>query len=60
MKTTDLRKKNETDLHKLLTEQESELRSIRFGTSSGGMKNVKKARSIRKDIARIKTILHTN
>jgi len=60
MKTTDLRKKNETELHKLLTEQESELRSIRFGTSSGGTKNVKKARSIRKDIARIKTILHSN
>ena len=59
MKPTELRKKNPTELYKILGEQEAEMRAIRFGTSSGGMKNVKKVRAIKKDIARIKTILHT-
>jgi ribosomal protein L29 len=59
MKALDLRKKNPTELQKLLSEQEAEVRSIRFGAVSG-TKNVKMVRSLKKDIARIKTILHTN
>lgn len=58
MKTTELRKKNASELQKLLTEHEAEIRSIRFGTASGGMKNVKRARTLRKEIARIKTVVH--
>lgn len=56
MKTTDIRKKNPTDLVKLVREHEAELRAIRFGTVSGGTKNVRRARVIRKDIARVKTV----
>lgn len=56
MKTTDLRKKSPADLVKTLREHEAELRGIRFGTTSGGSKNVRRARTIRKDIARINTI----
>lgn len=58
MKTTDIRKKKGTDLHKLLAEQEAELRTFRFGMSGSHTKNVKRAREIRKDIARIKTVLN--
>lgn len=59
MKAIDLRKKSPAELQKLLSEQQAEVRSIQFGTVSG-TKNVKKSRSLKKDIARIKTILHTN
>lgn len=58
MKTADIRKKNPSELIKLLSELEAEMRGIRFGTASGGMKNVKRARAIKKDIARIKTVAH--
>ncbi len=58
MKPTDIRKKSPEDLAKLVVEHETELRGIRFGTASGGSKNVRRARAIRKDIARIKTILN--
>ena len=58
MKPTDIRKKNPTDLAKLVVEHETEPRGTRFGTASGGSKNVRRARAIRKDIARIKTILN--
>jgi large subunit ribosomal protein L29 len=60
MKATDLRKKNPDDLTKLRTEYETEIRGIRFGTSSGGMKNVKRVRALKKDIARINTILNAH
>lgn len=59
MKAIELRKKSAAELHKVLAEQEAEVRSIRFGSVSG-TKNVKKVRELKKDIARIKTILHTN
>ena len=49
--------KNSTDLGKLLAEREAELREFRFGMSGGHSKNVRMARAVRKDIARIKTIL---
>ncbi|MBU6310670.1 50S ribosomal protein L29 [Patescibacteria group bacterium] len=57
MKAAELRAKKPADLQKLRTEYEAEARAIRFGTSSGGSKNVKKLRAIKKDIARIITIL---
>lgn len=56
MKPAELRKKNPADLAKLKREHEAALRAIRFGTASGGSKNVKQARALRKDIARINTI----
>lgn len=57
MKATDLRKKNASDLKKMVLEMEAEVREFRFGMSGGRTKNVRKARALRKDIARIKTIL---
>ncbi|MCL9971955.1 MAG: 50S ribosomal protein L29 [Candidatus Pacebacteria bacterium] len=58
MKTADIRKKKPEDLAKTVAEIEAELRGIRFGTASGGTKNVKKARALRKDIARVKTVMN--
>ena len=58
MKAIELRKKNPADLTKLRAEHTAEVRAVRFGTSSGGSKNVKHARALKKDIARINTILH--
>lgn len=57
MKAKDIRKKSAPDLTKELTELTSELREFRFGMSGGKTKNVKRARAIRKDIARIKTVM---
>lgn len=57
MKAKDIRKKSAPDLTKELTELETELREFRFGMSGGRTKNVKRARAIRKDIARIKTVM---
>lgn len=57
MKAKDIRKKSAADLKKELGELETELREFRFGMSGGRTKNVKRARTIRKDIARIKTVM---
>ncbi|MBV9349360.1 MAG: 50S ribosomal protein L29 [Patescibacteria group bacterium] len=57
MKLADIRKKTTDDMHKLLKEMEEELHEFRFGMSGGRVKNVRRARVLRHDIARIKTIL---
>jgi large subunit ribosomal protein L29 len=58
MKPIDVRKKSQDELKKLLGELETELREFRFEMSGGRIKNVKRARVIRADISRIKTIMH--
>lgn len=57
MKAKDLRKKSFNDLTKELTELQTELREFRFGMSGGRTKNVRRAREVRRAIARIKTVL---
>ncbi len=57
MKAKDIRKKSGADLKKEMGELVTELREFRFGMSGGRTKNVKRARAIRKDIARIKTVM---
>lgn len=57
MKTSDIRKKTATELTKLLGELKEEVRDFRFSMSGGAKKNVRRARTVRRDIARIKTIL---
>lgn len=58
MKAQDVRKKSPADLQKLREELTVELREFRFGMSGGQKKNIRRARTLRKDIARIKTILN--
>lgn len=59
MQTKDLQNKTRDELEKLLTEQREALRDIRFKVSRDQTKNVRAIRSLRKDIARILTILQT-
>lgn len=57
MKPADARKKSDTELTKLMQELEESLREFRFEMSGGRTKNVRKARVMRHDIARIKSIM---
>jgi len=57
MKIVELRKKTRTELEKLLLENQEKLRGLRFDLASGKLKNVREIRYIKKDIARILTLL---
>ena len=57
MKITELKQKSRKELQKLLMDNREELRQMRFDLASGKIKNVKEIRQVRKDIARILTIL---
>ena len=59
MKIKELRQKKVGDLHKLLKSNREELRSLRFSISSEQEKNVRRIRDVKKDIAKILTILNT-
>ena len=54
----ELLKKNKDDLMKELEAKRLSLRDIRFGIAGSKSKNVKGQKMIRKDIARIKTVLN--
>lgn len=58
MKNKDIVKKNKTELLKTLTEKKSALRDFRFGVSGSNVRNVKEGKYVKKDIARILTILN--
>ncbi len=58
MKANQLRKKSEEELRKLLDQKREKLRETRYGLSSGKVKNIKEARGLKKEIARILTILN--
>ena len=57
MKSKELQKKTKEDLTKELGEKVLALHDIRFGSASGKSKNVKEYANIKKDIARMKTLL---
>jgi len=57
MKITELRQKPKNELQTLLLEKRERLRVLRFDLASGKVKNVREIRQIKKDIARILTIL---
>lgn len=56
-KIKDLRKKSASDLTKTLKEQEEALMAFRFNISGGKVTNTKEGRNVRKNIARLKTLL---
>lgn len=60
MDLKDLSTKSETELHKILAEQREKLRDLRFKDSRRQLKNVREIRLIKKDIARILTLLNQN
>lgn len=58
MKSTELRQKSKAELEKILKESNEKLRQLRFDLVSGKIKNVREIRKIKKEIARILTILN--
>jgi ribosomal protein L29 len=54
---SEFKDKNEKDLVKTLLEKEEGLKNFRFGIAGSKVRNVREGRGLRKDIARIKTLL---
>lgn len=57
MKASDIRKKTKEECRKEIANKRKRLRDIRFTSASTKVKNSKEAAGLRKDIARIITIL---
>ena len=58
MDASDIRAKTETQLQEQLIELEKERFNLRFQAASGQLENTSRVRQVRRDIARVKTILH--
>lgn len=56
-KAKELRLKPDQELNQLLYESQKKLRELRFNLASGKVKNVRTIRALKKDMARILTIL---
>lgn len=57
MKVSELRTKSPTELQKMLVENREKLRQLRFDLAAGKVKNIKIIRELKRDIARILTLL---
>jgi large subunit ribosomal protein L29 len=57
MKIGEIKQKSKKELERLLREDQEKLRQLRFDLSAGKVKNVREIRKIKKDIARILTII---
>ncbi|PKM91262.1 50S ribosomal protein L29 [Candidatus Falkowbacteria bacterium HGW-Falkowbacteria-1] len=54
----ELKNKKKSELHALLAKWREELRAFRFKNSNSQLKNIREMRSVRKNIARILTLLN--
>jgi large subunit ribosomal protein L29 len=54
----DIRKKSDAELEKLLREKRDELQQFRFSIAGTKVRNVKQGQHLRRDIARILTVLN--
>ena len=57
MKAQDLQKKTEKELIKMTVDSKTKLQQLRFDLPSGKIKNVREIRKLRREIARIATLL---
>lgn len=57
MKIKELRQKSKEGLEKEAKEKRERLRALRFDLAAGKVKNVREIRQIKKDVARILTLL---
>ena len=57
MKISEIRQKPKKELESMLLERREHLRNLRFDLASGKVKNVREIRELKKEIARILTIL---
>lgn len=60
MKTKELRQKNKNELSDTLKEKNKRIFELRYQGIFKSVKNVKEARNLKKDVARILTILKEN
>ncbi|MFH1661504.1 MAG: 50S ribosomal protein L29 [Candidatus Falkowbacteria bacterium] len=58
MEFKELKKKTETELHKILRESRDKLRDLRFKDANKQLKNIREIRKIREVIARALTLLN--
>ena len=58
MKTAELRDKNELELNQLLKDLKDELFNLRFQHAINQLENPHKIADVKKDIARVKTLLN--
>jgi large subunit ribosomal protein L29 len=59
MKAADLRTKTADELKDSLMDLRKEQFNLRFQKASGQLENTARARQVRRDIARVKTVLQT-
>ncbi len=57
MKANEVRKLTDTELEQRLSELKEELFNLRFQLATGQLDNPMRIRAVRKDIARVKTIM---
>ncbi len=57
MKAEELRNLSEVDLKEKLKNSRQELFNLRFQLATGQLKNVRRIKEVKKDIARIQTIM---
>ena len=58
MKTSDVRSKSDDELKEELLNLRKESFNLRFQAASGQLENTAQVKLVRRDIARIKTVLH--
>lgn len=58
MKTSELKTKSKEDLYKLLLDSSKKLQELKFNLAAGKVKNVRSVRALKKDIARVLTLLN--
>ena len=58
MKVEDLRQNSEDELNQQVLDLKKEAFNLRFQRASGQLENTSRVRQVRRDIARIKTVLH--
>ena len=59
MKAADLKTKSTDELKTDLMDLKKEALNLRFQKASGQLENTARVRQVRRDIARIKTVLHS-
>jgi len=60
MKIGEFKNKEKNELRKLLKDKKEALRNFRFGIAGSKTRNVKEGNALKKDIARIMTILNAS
>ena len=57
MKIKELRQKSKKELQKMLIDHRERLRNLKFNLAAGKVKNIREIRELKKEVARILTLL---